>query len=345
MNSAVHPPNPIRLMLRIDADATIGFGHAVRCSALIEALGSGLNLIVAGDNASALAPLFPVARIRSVAGEGFDSILLSEQPDAVIIDLPCHTEELWRKLRSFARLVISVDDEGGAVDADLVINGAGPESYHCYPALRPDAVALTGPAYVLLRPPFRRTRWRVPDAASVSIVAGSGARARDWAFALAGDALDRSSWGEIRMAVSGSFPDLPQLRYACECAGIHLVSGLDAQTMAEHVASARVALITGGMIMPETLAVGTPAVVFPQVDNMVPETRWFAGHGAVRDLGYHGGMDMAQVRAEVERLLSDRSEARTQSARGRQLVDGRGAERAARAILSRLVDGPRDGVP
>ena len=282
-----------------------------------------------------LPPFFPIARVRSVAGEGFDSILQREQPDAVIVDLPRHIADLWRKLRSSAGLVIAVDDEGGEIDADLVINGAGPESYHCYPHCG-NAVALTGPAYTLLRPPFRTTRWRDPDGPSVSIVAGSGARAADWAFALAGDALDRDGWGEIRMAVNSSFPDFHQLRDACGGAGIRLVSGLDAKAMADHLASAKVALITGGMIMPENLAVGTPAVVFPQVDNLVPEARWFSAHGAIRDLGYEGGMDMKLVHAEVGRLVEDRKEARSQSARGRELVDGRGVERAANAIRAVL---------
>ena len=55
------------------------------------------------------------------------------------------------------------------------------------------------------------------------------------------------------------------------------------------------ALVTGGMAMSETLAIGAPAAVFPQVANLVPEARWFAERGAIRDLGYDGGLDMRRV--------------------------------------------------
>jgi spore coat polysaccharide biosynthesis predicted glycosyltransferase SpsG len=328
----------VRVLLRVDADPAIGFGHAVRCSALLAALRSDLDVVVAGDAVAALAAVFPAARVRSVEKDGLEVILRSERADVVVVDLPRHAPDLWNELRRLARLVVAVDDEGGAIDADIVVNGAAPESCHRYPALRGGAVALTGPAYALLRPEFRSARWRDPESASVAIVVGSGARARDWALALAGDALDRSAWGEVAMAVGRAFPDLDELRNACRRAGIRLVSGLDARAMAEHLAAAQVALITGGMIMSETLAVGAPAVVFPQVDNMVPEARWFAERGAIRDLGCNGGMAMRRVAVEVDGLLSDRIKACELSAQARRLVDGRGAERAAGALAARLAD-------
>lgn len=106
--------------------------------------------------------------------------------------------------------------------------------------------------------------------------------------------------------------------------------------MADHIASGRVALITGGMIMSEALAVGAPAVVFPQVDNLIPEARWFAERGAICDLGYDGGMDTCRVGREVGRLLSDRGAAGALSARGSRFIDGHGAARAASEILARL---------
>ena len=112
----------------------------------------------------------------------------------VIVDLPRPDAALWRVARAHAPLVVAIDDEGGAIEADMVVNGAGPQTSHHYPSLPPGAVALTGPDYALLRPPFAETRWRDPDAPSVIIVVGSGARACDWAFALVSDALNRSAW-------------------------------------------------------------------------------------------------------------------------------------------------------
>jgi len=325
-------------LLRVDADATVGFGHVVRCSALFAALGANLDMVVAGDDAAALRASFPAARVHSVNREGFGQILRSERPELVVVDLPRHSTGVWREARRFARLVVAVDDQGGAIEADIVISGAPPSACRPFPALDGGARALTGPAYALLRPEFAVVRWRSPGPPSVAIVVGSGARARDWAFALAGDALDRSAWGDVAMAVGRGFSQYDRLGEACARARIRLLNGLEAGAMAQHLAGAQAALITGGMVMPETLAVGTPAVVFPQIESMQPETRWFAERRAICDLGFDGGMEMGRVRDEVDRLLSDRDAARKQSACGRELVDGRGAERAASLISSRLAE-------
>lgn len=331
---------PVRLLLRIDAGHQLGFGHAVRSSALVDALASRTELVVAGDDLDALARFFPTARLRSVERDSLVAILDSVRPDVVLVDLPRHTPELWSALRGPGRPVIAVDDEGGELTADLVINGAVPDAYHCYPALRPGGKALTGPSYTLLRPAFGVTPWRDPETPSVTVVVGSGERARDWAFALVGDALDRTAWGKVSMVVGAAFPERETLRQACDHAGVRLLSGLDAPALADLLAGSRVALITGGMITSEALAVGAPAIVFPQVPNLIPEAAWLAARGAIRDLGFDGGMDMARVGTEVGALQRDRAEARAQSARARALIDGRGLERAAQAVET-LLEGVR----
>ncbi len=177
------------------------------------------------------------------------------------------------------------------------------------------------------------------------MVVGSGERAREWAFALVGDAIDRRAWGKVSMVVGAAFPKMETLQQACDQADVRLLSGLDAHGMADLLAGSRVALITGGMIMCEALAVGVPAIVFPQVPNLITETAWLAARGAVRDLSFDRGMDMALVEAEVEALLLDRAEAAAQSARARAIVDGRGLERAAHAVETLLKAVKRKSLP
>jgi spore coat polysaccharide biosynthesis predicted glycosyltransferase SpsG len=330
------PDRPIRLLLRIDANHRVGFGHAVRSSALVATLRLVTELVVAGDDLHALASFFPSARLRSVERDNLTAILDSEQPDAVLVDLPRHTPNMWSVLRGNGRPVIAVDDEGGAVTADLVINGTVLDDYHLYPALSSRGRALVGSAYTLLRPAFGTTPWRNPDRRSVAVVVGSGERAWRWAFALMGHGLDRSNWGEVSFVVGASCAEIETLRQASDRAGVRLISGLDAPALANLLARSRVALITGGMILYEALAVGVPAVVFPQIPNLIPEAAWFAARGAIRDLGFEGGMDMALVGTAVRNLLRDRAEAGTQSTRARALVDGRGLDRAARVVEALL---------
>lgn len=323
----------MRVLLRLDADSTVGFGHAVRCSALIQAFPSDIDLVLAGDDEEAVRSVFPNARYRSVKSEGFPAILAAEAADIVIIDLPYTEPDLWTAARKSGAVVVAVDDEGGAISADFVINGAGPESVHHYPALGPNDRALTGPAYALLRPAFAKTRWEQPNDRSLSIVVGSGARARDWALVLAQNGLKSLNLSKTKMVVGGFFSAFPELKASCNDAGIQLFQALGPEDLALFLASSQVALITGGMVMPETLAIGTPAVVFPQVENLIPETRWFSERDAIIDLGFDGGFDLETVLSAVNRLVSDPEAALAQSCRGRALVDGLGAQRSAGEIL------------
>ena len=328
-----------RVLLRLDAGHAVGLGHAVRARALLEALGRPLDLVVAGRG-EALAAQFPAAR-HVPCGAGGDAdladLVARESPDLVLVDLPHLPESGWRALRGAGRPVAAVDDEGGAVVADLVINGTVLDRYHHYPALPPGARLLCGADYTLLRPAFGQTAWEAGAARGVVAVAGGGA----WADLLAGPTLDRAGGGPVRLVVGPACPGVEALAARAARHGVVLRQGLSPSALAGALARARVALVTGGMVLYEAMAVGVPAVVFPQMPNLPPEADWFAARGAVRTLGDEGGMDEARLAAEVTALLGDEAAARAQSRAARALVDGRGLARAALALGTLLTEATR----
>ena len=63
--------------------------------------------------------------------------------------------------------------------------------------------------------------------------------------------------------------------------------------------------------------------------------REFARHGTVEYLGLGTEVEENQVASAVERLLAEAPRRREMSERGRALVDGLGASRAAEAVLER----------
>jgi len=103
------------------------------------------------------------------------------------------------------------------------------------------------------------------------------------------------------------------------------------------LARSSVVLCTGGMIVYETLAVGAPAVVLPQMDNLVREVRWFASQGAIAALDPTDGGDPDQATAEVKFLMGDAARREALSRRGSALIDGRGVERVAATICEHLL--------
>ena len=324
-----------KILLRLDAGAA-GLGHAVRTSGLLALLDPRPEIVLIGQG-EGLEAWFPgLRRLNCPNPETLIELCRSERPDALLLDLPRYGTTLFDAVRETGVPSICIDDWGGEVAADLVINGTVIDAYHHYPRVPADATVLAGGAYTLIRPAFGQTPWTDPDETSLVIVIGSGERARDWAHLLLDG--DRAGWGPVTMIVGSAFPDRADFTASAARRGIELRSGLDAASLASCLSQASLALITGGMVVYEALAVGVPAVVFPQLDNLVIEAEFLSTAGCIVDLGYEGGMSLPTVSKSVSALLSDRDRRREMSRRQRAMVDGRGMERAAQAISRFLVE-------
>lgn len=321
------------ILVFLEAGHTIGLGHAIRVRGMLDLLGRQHRIVVAGEGAR-LDAMFADAQRRPPAAPGeLAALLAAVAPDLILADRPGFSAQWWQALDAAARdiALVVVDDYGGRFPADLVVNGTVLDEYHRYAGLRAGAQVLAGAPYALVRPQFAALPWAEPAERSVLVVAGGGDAARDWALWLVSGALPLESWGRVTMVVGAAFPDRAALALACTQHGVALESDVAAERLAQLLSHSTVALITGGMIVYEAVAAGVPAVVYPQMDNLVAEASWFAERGAIVNLGA-GGMDAGQVGAAVAALLADRAERQAMSRRMRELGDGQGMLRAARAI-------------
>ena len=328
----------IKVLVRLDANHLIGLAHAIRVRAILALLKTPHRVTVAGEGAQ-LANFFGTAQLESIDAtqpDAFFALIGKTTPDLILIDHPRIDGRFWRALSVHAGSipVVAVDDFGGEIDADIVINGTVLDSYHNYPILRASATRLVGASYALIRPEFAHARWSDRPAPSVLILIGSGDRARDWALQLH---VPRS-WGAVRMIVGQAFPDMASLKARCAMQDVTLESGVSGGAMAQAMANARIVLMTGGMVVYEALAVGVPAVMFPQISDLIPEARWFAQRGCIIDLGHDGGMDQAAVGAAVALLQQSPDRRAAMSRAQRSVIDGHGMGRAACEIDRLIVE-------
>jgi len=103
--------------------------------------------------------------------------------------------------------------------------------------------------------------------------------------------------------------------------------------IADLMFDADVVVGSGGMSVYEIAALGTPGIVLGQNAKEDRRMREFARHGTVEYLGLGTEVDEAGLAQTVERLLADAPRRRAMSERGRTLVDGWGAVRAADLVL------------
>jgi len=111
--------------------------------------------------------------------------------------------------------------------------------------------------------------------------------------------------------------------------------------IAELMLEADVVVGSGGMSVYEIAALGTPGVVLAQNAREDKRMREFARYGTIEYLGLGTEVEEDAILTAVSTLLQDASRRRAMSGKGRDLVDGLGAGRAAGLILERQKDATR----
>jgi UDP-2,4-diacetamido-2,4,6-trideoxy-beta-L-altropyranose hydrolase len=196
-----------------------------------------------------------------------------------------------------------------------------------------DATVLAGPDYALLRPEFAAARdtaltrrnaegdHRILVSLGLTDVGGHTARAAQLLAGLA--PLD---------VVLGSAS--PCLATVSALAGVTV--HVDAQNMAELVAKADIAVGAGGVSVWERACLGLPSIVIILADNQAKMARALDEAGVVMALDVRDEAFDQRLVAAVERLFCDGELRDRLSRNAAHLCDGRGAERAADAILRKL---------
>ncbi len=337
------PKSSLKILIRLDADHNVGLAHAIRVAKILSLVKSDIDLHLIGVFPHYNQFFNPATKVT-----GFPAEMLSEKQkaqfvvetavrinaDIILVDHPHLGKISWDIFMASDLPIIAIDDEGGPVKADQIFNGTILKDYHHYPHMTNSAGIHCGSEYTLINPCFAANPWSEPKDLSLISVIGSGDRACDWAMKLTANhgPLSKLNLPHKTIVVGAAFPQIEQLAKNCHASNICLHQGLDQPAMAKMLSQHSVGLITGGMIVYESLAVGLPVIVFPQEKNLPPEARFFSGQGCIIDLKYEGGMDMNIVSKNIINIMNSRIKRLTLSRNARQLIDGKGMLRTIKAM-------------
>lgn len=332
-----------RILFRVDGSKVMGMGHVYRSLAIAEALREGsraeISFLMSADHSEGIATIsksgYPVRVFR--AG-GLDSILDSIRdfaPSVVINDLPLVEETYLRSLGRLGTVTINLVDtlddlERVSRDAQFVISVMNedretPEGFY------------GGPAFAILRRHFQgRTRaFREKPAKILLSFGGADPQALTVKVARALAPLARDV--EILSVAGPAFPHAAVFEALQRTIGADLpiVKGVEVQ-IADLMLDADLVLCSGGMSVYEIAALGTPGVVLAQNAREDRRMREFSRFGTIEYLGLGVDVEEAAILETVRRILTDAARRRDMSDRGRNLVDGYGAARAASIVLEQV---------
>lgn len=327
----------MRLAIRADGDASIGFGHLVRTGAL-----AGTVLDDGGD-------VVYLTRtpdgVESVCPEGVDIVELPEEDetgavtgwlrqedhDAVLTDTYEADTDYQRAVRAAAEAsMVVLDDTRYTVCADYLVNGNVYAPGLSYEWTGPEPTWCLGTEYLLVREAIRRVAadpppFRERPGRAVVTMGGSDIRDTTPEVCRAFDGVGVT----VDVIVGPGFENGDRIRRAVEDTDAVFEVRETPEDFPERIARADLAVSAAGSTTYELLAVGTPTIAIPQADNQWPVAETLSERDAVEPLDPD---EMDALPARIEMLLDDAGRRRSMRETGRRLVDCRGTERLYRLL-------------
>lgn len=334
--------------IRVDANEIIAMGHLVRCMSIavqLKRMGEKVIFIISEHYAE-----------DYIVKNGFDCICLDnhynekeketeellyiigkENIDRLLIDSYEVTEGYMTEIRKYAGVIYIDDLNLFRYPADIIINYVDSADMTWYRDKGYDKeIFLLGSRYVPLRPEFADKRIHIKQNADSVFVTTGGTDSHDMLIGILDKMKESELAGIKKCVVAGKFYDRPEdLRAMAEEDGTIEVYH-DISDICAIMRKCDIAVSAGGTTMIELCSCGIPTVCFSMADNQMPAINAFSEKGIVKYAG-----DVRDNREKVIDniignigLMKDSYELREGlSEKAKGVVDGRGAERIAEAIM------------
>jgi spore coat polysaccharide biosynthesis predicted glycosyltransferase SpsG len=339
------------VIARVAGGPETGFGHLRRSWTLAGRLiqdGVAVQFVAAtADGAGILAEAgFPVTVEAHPKGldRTLDLLRQTPSPRLCFVDDPELSAARLAGLSACAT-VVCLDDTGEReMPVDLAVNGSAGAQTLAYRGL-PQTQYLLGPDYILLRGEFAAVPARKPappEVRRVLILMGGG-RAGTLPRHVAEVVTQVLPHAAVDIVAGPFGDDAPP-------AGMpgQVTWHRSPQDMRSLMLAADLAVSAGGQTLYELAATATPTLGIRVSPNHALNLKGLAGAGCLRDLGTPEEPDFrARLAGALADLAGDVKAREGMGRRGRNLVDGRGAERVAIRMQTLLSDAeiPREPRP
>ena len=337
------------LVIRADASCQIGIGHVMRCLAIAQAW------LECGGAVSFVSRQLPGSLGERLRAEGVETIVISceagsdddarqivalargRRAEWVVADGYDFGLEYQTQLRNSGLKVLFLDDYGHANGycADLVLNYnayAREDSYR----LGSETRLLVGPRYVLLRKEFSDWRaWKreiTRDGKRVLVTLGGSDADHVARTVMQALALVRVEGMEAKVVLGGNAARRLDLEPLVSAGQGKVSLTYNADNMPELMAWADVALASAGSTAWELCFMGLPALLIDLVPHQRRVAETLEQMGMAQHLDSSIDLSPGKVAEELESLLQAPERRSSMSQCGRELVDGRGAQRVVTAI-------------
>lgn len=325
------------IVFRVDGDSIIGLGHIYRCLALAEIFSKIYSCTFAIRN-----PSVGISELLTQAGHGLitlpekpingdepDYLLARIRPSRFVFFDGYSFDELYIKSFSEAgKKIVMIDDLGLKNRyADGIINHAPGFSTEWYAPEK--ATLYLGPAYAMLREPFRSSTPCAQDKPLDNLlIAFGGADPENFTCKTLELLMHYEAIRQITVITGNAFQHLTKLKdYITPSGKIKQVSNLTASEMFAHIQSAGVAIVPASTVLFEVLSTGTLALAGFYVENQRKIYDGFLSTGAIHGLGDFRLITKEVLTAGIELVQRDTGKCNAMRQAMKLCFDGRISER------------------
>ncbi len=281
--------------------------------------------------------------VQHVAADDLSgNIAIATQADILLIDLPggVSAEAVRTVRRKNPNTLIALMDGTctGRLEADLVVcplkRLPDPASWQGFTGQRYE-----GPAYALLDPAFAQVPQRTTATSGVVSILIAMGGSDPYGLTLqtlrALDAMQEKFTTVVALgpaflhdAELQSWLSVAQRRYEIrrENSLLNLMLASD------------LALVSFGTTVYELAATGLPAIALAISEDHAQAAEIFARGGSLITLGLHSRISPEEIQTAVHHLLNDAPKRLEMARCGQTIVDGRGTERVAQILVSRMLE-------
>ncbi len=335
------------LLIRADANASIGYGHFMRCLALAQACRkkdfstcfvSNCDSPVLKDRLQSEDLGFIPIQKSYPENEDLE-ILQSAIEDSgaqwVVVDGYSFDPYYWEKVRSFGCHLLVIDDlaDQSQYPADIVLNQniyAGELKYAC----PKETIRLMGLRFVLLRKEFigsiQQKRQDQPSQVKNILITMGGSDPNHVSLSVI-RALASLEEPDLKFAVviGNSNPHKNVIQKEIHDLGNEWRVVIDPEFFNQWMTWADIAISGAGSTCYELASLGTPSLIIGLAENQRMLAAGMAESGAARYLGWFDQITPEQITASVVDMIRNPEMRYQMSSRGRELIDGLGSTRVA----------------
>jgi UDP-2,4-diacetamido-2,4,6-trideoxy-beta-L-altropyranose hydrolase len=308
-----------------DGGPGVGLGHVHRCFALGNVLRArGLHVVVLALCAE-LADLAAAASFSATPCEADEVAIMDKAEGASVLVFDHYHLDMSRLT---APVLLAFDDkEDRPTPADVLVNGSPAASADVYAALGAKRV-LSGPAYQVIRTDLKRPDDRDPGAPPQRLLATIGGGDPFSLLPVLANWLGGLQFTDMQVdLIVGPYAEAPD---APDGVTLHK----DPANMVDLIAQADIAVSAAGQTLMELLYCGVPTAALCLAENQLLNLKALEDEAAVLAAGNTDDPNWLEVLdVAVNKLLTDPSLRTRLSMKAGRLVDGKGAERVAEAIL------------